>query len=148
MLKPITVWRRWNAIPKRKRNARLGREMAKQCGMRSMAEVRFAADLDKRKIKYIYEPEVWTYQYDPQEYTIDFFLPDFEFYSEVKGKMTNEIRKKMLTVRSCNPDKDIRFVFERAANKIRKGSPTTYAKWCDQKNFKWCEHIISDKWLR
>jgi hypothetical protein len=148
MKKPTTVWNKWNRIPKKNRNARLGREMAKECGMRSMAEVRCAADMDKRKIEYEYEPHTLSYQYKPQSYTPDFWLPEHGFYVEVKGKMTDDIRKKMLSVKDCNSDIDIAMVFERAANKIRKGSPTTYAKWCERKGIEWSEHIIDDKWLR
>lgn len=148
MKKPITVWRKWEKIPVKKRNTRLAREMAKECGMRSMGEVRFAADLDKRKIKYVYEPETWEYQHKVQHYTPDFWLPEYEFFVEYKGKLTDQIRSKMLRVKDCNPDKDIRMVFERAANRIRKGSPTTYDKWAAQKGFPWSEHYIDDEWLR
>jgi hypothetical protein len=148
MKKPLTVWRKWNRIPKNKRNAWLGRKMAKECGMRSMTEVRCAADMDKKKIKYEYEPHIMSYQYKPQKYTPDFWLPDHDLYVEVKGKMTDDIRRKMWTVIECNPDVNIAMVFERAANKIRKGSPTTYAKWCERKGIEWSEHLIDDEWLR
>jgi len=115
--------------------------------MKSMGEVRFAADLTQKGIVWKYEPETWVYQYEPQKYTPDFWLPEHNMYIEYKGKMTNEIRRKLLAVRKCNPQYDLRLVFERIANKIRKGSPTTYDKWAEQKNFKWTEQLIEQAWL-
>jgi len=34
-----------------------------------------------------------------------------------------------------------------ASNKIRKGSGTTYAKWCDKKGIKYANQSIPKSWL-
>jgi hypothetical protein len=68
---------------------------------------------------------------------------DFELgpndYIEVKGRLLPSERKKYLLVRECNPGVTIRFFFDKSDNKIYKGSPTTYAKWCEDNGFEWTD---------
>ena len=118
--------------------------------MKSMGEVRCAADMKKKKIAFGYETKKFKYQYKPQTYT-----PDFELYAkgeriyiEYKGKMTNEMRKKLLAIRDCNPDTKIYLVFEKPNNKIRKGSKTTYGMWAEKNGFDWSEHFVKEEWLK
>jgi hypothetical protein len=150
LLKPTTVFRMWNAIPEAERNAKLAKQYAKKCGMKSMGEVRCAADLIKRKIPYGYETHTMEYQYKPQQYTPDFelYVPGDRIYIEYKGKMTNEVRRKMLAIKDCNPDIEVCLVFEKPKNKIRKGSKTTYAQWAEKNGFKWSEHYVKEEWLK
>jgi hypothetical protein len=68
-------------------------------------------------------------------------------YIEVKGLFDSEDRKKHLHVRESNPNLDIRFVFQNAWAKIRKGSKTSYADWCDKNGFKWAHKYIPQEWL-
>lgn len=80
-------------------------------------------------------------------YTPDFLLPN-GIYLETKGLLDEDDRRKMKAVKAANPDLDIRFVFQNPYNKIRKGSRTTYAKWCEKHDFKWCAfHSIPIDWL-
>ena len=80
-------------------------------------------------------------------YTPDFLLPN-GIWLETKGQLTPEDRRKMIAVKKCNPELDIRFVFQAPYNKINKGSKTTYAKWADRQGFKWCAaHAIPIEWL-
>lgn len=50
---------------------------------RSQLEIRFAAELKKRHVKYQYEPA----RIGKGKYMIDFYLPDHGIWVEVKGKM-------------------------------------------------------------
>ena len=55
----------------------------------------------------------------------------------------------MKAVKKSNPDLDIRFVFQAPYNKIYKGSKTTYAKWAERHDFKWCSYqSIPIDWLK
>jgi len=79
-------------------------------------------------------------------YTPDFILPN-GIIIEAKGVWTVEDRKKHLLVREQHPHLDIRLVFMNASNKIRKGSDTTYARWCEKKNIIYANKTIPKSWL-
>lgn len=66
---------------------------------------------------------------------------------EAKGYLKPSDRSKMLAVRRDNPEMDIRFVFQRASNKIRKGSSVTYGDWATKNNFMWCEGVPPKSWF-
>lgn len=159
---PTVVLRKWtkyqkeqHKLPPKKRAkarvmSRIAKEFAKLCGMKSMGEVRCAADLIKKRIAYAYEETTLSYQYKPQKYTPDFDLFGAEgkkIHIEYKGKLDNATRKKMLAVKECNPDVEICFVFEKPNNKIRKGSKTTYGMWADKAGFKWSDQYVNEEWL-
>jgi predicted nuclease of restriction endonuclease-like RecB superfamily len=122
---------------------------------KSMGEVYLAEELRKlksqRKIKgYKYEPEVFQYQHEVQEYTPDFKVitnNDSILFLEYKGKMTREVRKKMRSIKRCNPNKEIYMIFERAENRIEKNSKTTYKKWAEKQGFKCSNKHIEEEWL-
>jgi hypothetical protein len=70
------------------------------------------------------------------------YLPDFRVGNiilEGKGWFGQgaKERQKLVLVRESNPELDIRIVFSDANKKIYKGSPTTYAQWADDHDFKW-----------
>jgi hypothetical protein len=98
-----------------------------------------------------YEEETITYRLDE----IRRYLPDFvlktktkkKIYIEGKGKFSATDRKKMLLVQAQHPDLDIRFVFYRAAAKIRKGSQTTHAMWAEKHGFPWADKTIPKEWI-
>jgi hypothetical protein len=50
--------------------------------LRSQLEILFATELEKRQIKWVYEPE----RIGPGRYLVDFYLPDLKCWVEVKGK--------------------------------------------------------------
>jgi hypothetical protein len=79
-------------------------------------------------------------------YTPDFRLPNGIFI-ETKGRFVLEDRKKHLLIKQQSPELDIRFVFQNAKNKLRKGSKTTYADWCTKNGFQYCEGTIPSEWL-
>ena len=80
-------------------------------------------------------------------YTPDIILPN-GIILEVKGRLVKADRDKHLLIKEQHPNLDIRFVFQCANNKIRKGSKTTYAQWCEKNDIKWCEKIVPDSWLK
>jgi len=80
-------------------------------------------------------------------YTPDIILPN-GIIVEVKGRLIKADRDKHLLIKEQRPDLDIRFLFQNANNKIRKGSKTTYASWCEKNDIKWCEKVVPDTWLR
>ena len=82
------------------------------------------------------------------KYTPDFILPN-GIIVEAKGKWDYASRKKMLLVIAQNPHLDIRMLFMRASNKIRKGSPTSYADFCEKNNIKWAQGPeVPKEWLK
>jgi hypothetical protein len=82
-----------------------------------------------------------------RNYTPDFVLPN-GIVVETKGLFTAEDRAKMLWVQAQHPTLDIRMVFSNAKAKLRKGSPTTYAEWCDKNGIPWAHKVIPAEWLR
>lgn len=84
------------------------------------------------------------------------YNPDFTFrksdgsivYIESKGRFLTVDRQKHLLIRDQNPELDIRFVFQNAKAKISKTSSTTYARWCEDKGFKYADRgQIPKEWF-
>ena len=89
------------------------------------------------------------YEYEPKSKKLDYvvpatshkYLPDFvrgKTLLEVKGHLTLQDRKKMKLLREQYPDLRIVMVLQAPNNPIRKGSKTTYAKWCEANDIEWC----------
>lgn len=80
------------------------------------------------------------------------YTPDFVLHNgiiiESKGLFDTEDRKKHLLLQAQYPTLDIRFVFSRSATKLYKGSPTTYAMWCEKNGFKYADKLIPVEWLK
>lgn len=95
-----------------------------------------------------YETLKLTYTTPPTEhkYTPDFPLPN-GIIVETKGRFTAEDRAKHLLVKAQHPDRDIRFVFSNSRARLYKGSPTSYAMWCDKHGFKYADKLIPQAWL-
>jgi hypothetical protein len=140
---------KWDKIPEKERNSGVAKRTAKLAGMKSMGEVRCAADMDRRGIPYHYEVERLTYIFKPAKYTPDFTLYENDhILIEYKGKMTNQVRKKLLAIRDCNPNRTICLVFEKPNNKLssRKNS-MRYWQWAERNGFLWSEHFVREEWL-
>jgi hypothetical protein len=138
--------RRFLVMAKRKRSSK--RVTALKHGFRSgleedidsiLKQVGIDGDYEKHKINYI-KPET------KHVYTPDFRLPNGVFI-ETKGRFVLDDRKKHLLIKKQHPELDIRFIFQNARNKIRKGSKTTYADWCIKNGFIYSEKIIPSEWL-
>ena len=112
---------------------------------RSGFEQTLANQLQRSGVAFEYETIKLKYQ-KVATYTPDFILPN-GIIIEAKGLWTVEDRTKHLLVREQHPHLDIRLVFMNAYNKIRKGSNTTYARWCEKKNILYANKQIPKQWL-
>lgn len=111
---------------------------------RSGFEEKLASQLRRGGVSFQYETLKLEYT-KTATYTPDFIIGDIII--EAKGVWTVEDRKKHLLVREQHPHLDIRLVFQNARNKIRKGSDTTYAAWCEKKGIKYAHQTIPKSWL-
>lgn len=114
---------------------------------RSDFELRLARKLAEAGHGFEYEAQKIQYQPKIKNYTPDFWFPEYGFFVEAKGKFDTADRSKHLLIKKQNPEVDIRFVFMRARNKIRKGSKTSYADWCERHKFVWAEGSIPEEWF-
>ena len=114
--------------------------------MRSGLEKQVADLLKQLKVEYEYESEYFPYVIEHK------YIPDFrvgDVYLETKGYFKPSDRRKMLAVKRCNPDLDIRLVFQAPHNKISKRSKTTYSMWAEKHGFPWCAYYaIPISWLK
>ena len=82
---------------------------------------------------------------------LEVYTPDFpvspHIVIETKGRWVLEDRQKMLLIIKQYPDIDFRIVFYNANQKIKKGSKTSYADWCDKHGIKWANKTIPSEWL-
>ena len=116
-------------------------------GYRSGFEHTISQQLTEAKIKFEYENTVINY-IKPEThhtYTIDFTLPN-GILIETKGRWVLEDRKKHMLIKKQHPELDIRFVFMNPNGKIRKGSKTTYANFCDKHDIIWAAKTIPQEW--
>jgi hypothetical protein len=123
---------------------------------RSGFEKKIREFFDKEGIAYGYESDKLSYTIPEtkHKYTPDFVLrgrSDTTLYLEAKGYMDAQTRRKMLCVRACNPDTDLRIVFQNADKTITKNSKTTYGQWATKHGFLWCDGrtgSIPPEWLK
>ena len=131
-----------------KRRVTTKRQTALQHGYRSGLEEDLDNTLKSKGIDGQYEQHKIVYAKPAtyHTYTPDFRLPNGIFI-ETKGRFVLEDRKKHILIKWQNPEYDIRFVFQNAKNKLRKGSKTTYADWCTKNGFLYAEGTIPPEWL-
>ncbi|MBK1871547.1 hypothetical protein [Taklimakanibacter albus] len=117
-------------------------------GYRSGLEEKNAKFLEAKGIKVAFESIKIPYTVPEikRRYTPDFPLPN-GIIVETKGKLEPEDRAKHLFIKLQHPELDIRFVFQRPTDPIYKGSPTSYAQWCDKHGFKWATKLIPEAWI-
>ena len=118
-------------------------------GYRSGFEHKVSEQLTEGKVKFGYEETVIEYTVPARQskYTVDFTLPN-GILVETKGRWTSEDRKKHLLIKKQHPELDIRFIFQSAKTKIRKGSKTTYSDYCDKHGIVWAEKKVPESWLK
>ncbi len=117
-------------------------------GKRSRYEFDVAGFLDTSGVEYDFEKHKIPY-FDNgrlRNYTPDFILAS-GIILECKGWFQPQDRTKTLLVREQYPMFDLRFVFQRANNKLNKTSATTYAMWCEKNGFKWADKLPPAAWL-
>jgi hypothetical protein len=85
----------------------------------------------------------------PQDYYPDLIITQKDtghtIYVEIKGWFKPSDRVKMLAVKKCNPDADIRLVFQ-ADNFLTKAKKKRYSEWADKNGFEWAVGSIPDDW--
>lgn len=105
------------------------------------------------KPKYEATDEIIPYTIPETKHT---YLPDFVYEKIVGGKMIVETkgvwkledRKKWLYLKRQYPDMDLRIIFQRADNKIKKGSKTSYGDFCNKAGIKWAEKTMPLAWYQ
>ena len=130
-------------MPKRPRRKK--RPSRRTSNFRSGFEAKTAHYLTRLGVEFEYESTKIKYM-KVATYTPDFILPN-GIIVETKGLWTSEDRTKHLLIREQHPELDVRLCFQNARNKIRKGSKTTYAIWCEKKGIKYCDKTIPKSWL-
>jgi hypothetical protein len=116
-------------------------------GYRSGFEHKVSEQLTEANIKFQYETTVIPFirPETKHTYTIDFTLPN-GILVETKGRWVLEDRKKHLLVKQQHPELNIRIVFQNPKSKIRKGSNTTYADFCNKNEIIWADKLIPITW--
>lgn len=114
---------------------------------RSGLEEKIAKDLHSKGIAFDYEERRISYLLsENRSYKPDFELPN-GIIVEAKGQFKPDDRKKHLLIKQQHPDLDIRFVFSNSSDKIRKGSKTSYADWCDKHGYLYSDKVIPEEWI-
>ena len=115
---------------------------------RSKFEESTAKFLRASKVRFDYESKEHLVTYTTEAtYLPDFILPN-GIYCECKGWFRSSDMAKMKRVVEQHPELDIRMVFQEPNNKIRKGSKTTYGRWCDKHGIKWGTVSDIPKWAK
>ena len=127
-------------------------QVAIKHGFRSGLEDNVNDLLKEQNKSFSYESEKISY-IQPQtkhNYTPDFVLNKIDgnkMYIETKGRWVKTDRLKFDLIFQQYPNIDIRFVFQNPNAKLYKGSKTTYAQYCDKKEWYWAKKEIPEEWL-
>jgi len=116
-------------------------------GYRSGLEEKVSRQIEEFGLPVKYEEEKISYVWPERNST---YCPDFrlgDFFVETKGIWTVEDRQKHHLIREQHPDLDIRLVFSNQNARLYKGSPTTYAAYCEKHGFKYANRTIPEDWL-
>lgn len=100
----------------------------------------------KNNLEALYETNKIPYTIS-NNYIPDFILPN-GIIIECKGYFDIRAQVKMRAVKRDNPQLDIRFVFMNSRTKVRKGSKSTYADWCERYDFPYADGMIPLKWFK
>lgn len=128
---------------------------------RSQFEERVCNNLRNRNIKFAYEPYSMNYTTEVRSaicpkcgnhgmLKVRTYTPDLELGNgvivELKGKFTGEMRTKMLAVKWCNPQKEIKILFQKD-NWCTKNQKMRYSDWCKRHAFDYAiGEVIPDEW--
>ena len=113
-------------------------------------EERVTKQLTADGVGFQYEPHSLDYSVE-RKYYPDLLIGDI--YIELKGFFRQDAQRKMKAVKLQHPDKDIRFVFQRAsspvhgAKKRKDGTKMTCAEWADRYGFQWAEGNVPKEWI-
>ena len=120
----------------------------KKHGFRSGLENDFMVALEEYGLEPNYESKKFEYIIPESKhiYTPDFPLSP-HIVIETKGRWVVEDRQKMLLLIEQHPEIEFRMLFYNANQKIKKGSKTSYADWCDKHGIKWANKEIPQEWI-
>ena len=121
-------------------------------GFRSGLEDKISQQIQDAGLKVLYETDKVQYIWPQRnsKYTPDFKLPSKDggfFYLETKGLWVVEDRQKWHLLHEQHPEIDFRLLFSNANAKLYKGSPTTYAAYCEKHGFQYANKTIPEEWL-
>lgn len=105
-------------------------------------------NLQRRRVKFFYEKGKHPYV------LIKNYVDDFTILTksgkvilvEVKGYLRPEDRTKLIAVKKCNPDLDLRLLFW-TDNKLNKNSRMRYSDWATKNGFKFAFKTVPQEWL-
>lgn len=116
-------------------------------GYRSGLERKIQSAIEEMDLEPNYEATRLEYIIPETRHT---YTPDFHLSPhimiETKGRWTVEDRLKMLYLKEQHPEISFRMVFQNAKQKIKKGSKTSYADYCDKHGLLWAEKLIPEEW--
>lgn len=120
-------------------------------GRRSKYEERVIEDLEKRGFK---EGKDWKYESQKLPYIIegnyvpDIMVVDNTRYIELKGYLDYADRRKLESVKRCNPGIDLRVLFH-SNSKLRRGSKMRYSDWAERVGIPWAiGQSIPKDWMK
>jgi len=121
-------------------------------GYRSGLEEKVSRQIVDAGLPLMYETDKVTYLWPERTatYTPDFRLLNADgqiMYIETKGIWSVSERQKWHLVTEQHPDIDFRLVFSNQNARLYKGSPTTYAAYCDKHGFTYANKVIPQEWL-
>ena len=124
-------------------------EVGLKYGFRSGLEEKVAELLTSKGVKFTFETMKIPYVKPETKhtYTPDFIL-DNGIIIETKGRWLLDDRKKHILIRKQHPNLDIRILFQNANAKIRKGSKTSYADFCEKHGIPYAHREIPVAWLK
>ena len=149
----LTITAQTTTLPHQETTISKTRQRAIAKGYRSGLEEKISQQIEEAGLKVEYETEKVKYIWPQREatYTPDFILGSSDtkkIYVETKGLWTVEDRQKWHLVTQQHPDKDFRLVFSNMNARLYKGSPTTYAAYCEKHGFTYANKTIPEEWLR
>lgn len=120
-----------------------------EASYRSGLEEKVGAQLANAGVNASYEGYIVEYKIpeSSHKYHPDWVLPN-GIIVETKGIFDADDRKKHQLIRAQHPGLDIRFVFTSSKAKLYKGSPTSYAVWCEKNGFKYADKFIPLDWIK
>ena len=124
-------------------------EVGLKYGFRSGLEEKVADYLTSKGVGFSFETLKVPYVKPETKhiYTPDFIL-DNGIIIETKGRWLLDDRKKHILIRKQHPNLDIRILFQNANAKIRKGSKTSYADFCEKHGIPYAHREIPVAWLK
>ena len=114
-------------------------------------EQRVMSNLTAKGVEFTFEPHSLSYNVT-RDYIPDLLIG--EVYVEIKGYFRQDAQRKMRAVKKQHPEKDIRFLFQKAnatiqgAKKRKDGSKMTCKEWAERYGFKYAEgEEIPNQWI-